>query len=305
MEIVGVDLPPAVFDENAAKIVALAESWEGKLSRFRPESALCRLNAAAGTGPVVTDTLVFDLVDSALEMNRRSSGYFNPLILPALEGAGYIRDFPTIESEVPVSGPELVSGSAAVLLEPELGTIALSAGARLDLGGIAKGAFLDAVFALVGDSWPGGCIDAGGDLRVWGRSPSGDHWRIGLEDPFDPSRDLAQVLILDPVRAGAVATSGRNRRRWCTADGSAHHLIDPISGLPAVGAVETATVFAPSGLAADVAAKALFLSISRREPPLLVDASFGITIDEHGAGLAWSTTDELVLRIVSAVVRTS
>jgi thiamine biosynthesis lipoprotein len=305
IEIIGVGTPPAVFEAGAAEIVSLAEVWESLLSRFRPESALCRLNAAAGTGPVRTEELVLELVDAALQMSRRSMGYFNPLILPALERAGYDRDFSEIESGAAMPASEPVLDSESVALDPDLRTVSLPAGARLDLGGIAKGAFLDACVALLRDSWPGGCLDAGGDLRVWGPPPSGEHWRIGIEDPLEPSRDLAQALVLDQDRAGAIATSGRNRRHWRTAGGSAHHLIDPIAGLPAIGSVETATVFAATGLAADVAAKALFLSVSRHEPPLLVDANYGITIDEQGAGISWSATDDLAIDIVPVVVRTS
>jgi thiamine biosynthesis lipoprotein len=306
MEIIGVEVSPGRFEAEAEEIVALAERWEAALSRFRPESALCRLNAAAGTGPLRTDDLVFDLVEAALEMSRRSKGYFNPLILPSLQRAGYDRDFSDIgTAPVPGDAGTSIPDIEEIELFPEHRTIALSAGAHLDLGGIVKGAFLDAVVEEFGRFWPGGCIDAGGDLRIWGRPPSGDRWRVGIEDPFDPSRDLAQAVILDPERAGAIATSGRNRRRWRTAGGYAHHLVDPMTGLPAAGSIETATAFAATGIAADVAAKALFLSLSRHESPLLVDAVHGIAIDEQGAGLCWSATDELAIDILPVVVRTA
>ena len=47
------------------------------------------------------------------------------------------------------------------------------------------------------------CLSAGGDLVCHVAGPASPDWRIGIEDPHDPTRVLAVV----PVRNGAVATS--------------------------------------------------------------------------------------------------
>jgi len=52
------------------------------------------------------------------------------------------------------------------------------------------------------------CLSAGGDLVCRVAGPGSPDWRIGIEDPHDPSRVVAVV----PVRTGAVATSGRAHR---------------------------------------------------------------------------------------------
>jgi len=52
------------------------------------------------------------------------------------------------------------------------------------------------------------CLSAGGDLVARTRVPGSPGWRIGVEDPADPSRIVAVV----PVRDGAVATSGAVHR---------------------------------------------------------------------------------------------
>ncbi|MEO5710921.1 MAG: FAD:protein FMN transferase [Nocardioidaceae bacterium] len=52
------------------------------------------------------------------------------------------------------------------------------------------------------------CLSAGGDLVCRTAAPGSPGWRIGIEDPADPSRVVAVV----PVRDGAVATSGATHR---------------------------------------------------------------------------------------------
>ena len=52
------------------------------------------------------------------------------------------------------------------------------------------------------------CLSAGGDMVCRTAAPGSPGWRIGIEDPADPSRVLAVV----PVRNGAVATSGATHR---------------------------------------------------------------------------------------------
>jgi thiamine biosynthesis lipoprotein len=52
------------------------------------------------------------------------------------------------------------------------------------------------------------CLSAGGDMVCRSAAPGSRGWRIGIEDPADPSRVIAVV----PVRNGAVATSGAAHR---------------------------------------------------------------------------------------------
>jgi thiamine biosynthesis lipoprotein len=301
-----VDIGPEPFADDARAIIDLAELWERRFSRFRPESALSRLNAVAGQGPQPVEPALFTMIARACAISRESDGFFNPLVLPALIAAGYDRPFRDLKTR-----PEWRSrkGSPAPAIElVELndlaGTIALPVGAQIDLGGIAKGAFVDAAVAPVAARWPGGVINAGGDLRLWGMPPDGPRWRVGLEDPALPERNLAVAEIRDPRRAGAIATSGRNRRRWPTDRGSAHHLIDPRTGKPACGEIETATVFAADATTADIAAKILLLSLSLTGESRLSGGALGVTLDDRGSGTRWEGTDADAVSINPLVVRT-
>ncbi len=52
------------------------------------------------------------------------------------------------------------------------------------------------------------CLSAGGDIICRTLDPTAMPWRIGIEDPHDPSRHVGVV----PLQTGAVATSGSSHR---------------------------------------------------------------------------------------------
>jgi thiamine biosynthesis lipoprotein len=71
----------------------------------------------------------------------------------------------------------------------------------IDLGGIAKGYAVDlAVAALQAAGAAGGCVNAGGDLRVFG--PAG--YPVAVRSPSAPGAAASRFMLLD----AALATSG-------------------------------------------------------------------------------------------------
>ncbi|HEU4941785.1 MAG TPA: FAD:protein FMN transferase, partial [Gaiellaceae bacterium] len=136
--------------------------------------------------------------------------------------------------------------AGGVHVDAAASTIDLEPGVRLDLGGIAKGYAADRAAAILAGA--GAClVDAGGDVVAHGRP-----WPVGVETGDG-------TLTLE-VAAGAIATSGRDRRRWTRAGEEQHHLIDPATGRPADGDLLRVTVVASTAAEAEVLAKTLFLA---------------------------------------------
>ncbi|MEV4143830.1 FAD:protein FMN transferase [Amycolatopsis sp. NPDC049691] len=88
-------------------------------------------------------------------------------------------------------------------------------------------------------------LNAGGDITAGVHGSHAPAWRVGVEDPADPSTFLA-VLEL---RTGALATSGSAAR--------GPHIVDPHTGLHATKLLSV-TVTGPTLLWADVLATAAF-----------------------------------------------
>jgi thiamine biosynthesis lipoprotein len=285
IELVAVDIPEPEMDAAAAYARTFAEEWEELFSRFRPQSELSRFNAAAGSpAPVSVEFLT--VLDAALAAHRRTGGLFDPSILPALAGIGYDRDFREVRSHprpahAVAPQPGLIE---QIEIDRATRTVILPPGCALDFGGIAKGIFVDRLAERFA-AWPGGSINAGGDLRVWGEPPDGDCWVVGVEDPFDATRERCLISILDG-RAGAIATSAMNRHAWQIGAERYHHLIDPATGRPVLGRLVSATALAPDLQTAEVATKALLVSAGRGEPLNPADASGAAVIDVAGTLLS-------------------
>ncbi len=232
------------------------ESCERVLSRFDERSDLSRLNRAGGDWVAIDDRLV-EALRAALRTREETRGRFDPTILPALVAAGYDRSFEQLGERPPAPAGSWRAG-AAIELDAGAGRARIEAGAAVDLGGIGKGFAAGRALWAMRETWlelPGGLVDLGGDIAVWGEPPEGGPWRIAIADPRMPGTQLGAVVIDD----GAVATSGRDTRRFGP-EGRLHHLIDPATGAPAEDGPLAVTVVGPN--AADVEAYATALAVA-------------------------------------------
>ena len=241
------DVPPGPDALLAlASVEAEFERLEALLSRFRPDSELSRLNAQ---GSIEADDDLLAVVRLALAARECTAGRFDPTLHDALVAAGYDRSFEALGPSGPVDpSPAPAPGGGRAWIRGR--RIELEPGARLDLGGIGKGYAVDRAVDLLA---PLGAalVNAGGDLAVAG-IPAGGLWPVGVELPSGSiTLGLAQ---------GALATSGKDRRRWEVDGEERHHLIDPRSGRPAESDLLTVTVAGGSAVEAEVWAKALFLA---------------------------------------------
>lgn len=117
---------------------------------------------------------------------------------------------------------------------------------RLDPSGYVKGwAAQVASDRLVAAGAVNHCVNAGGDVRVRGLSPSGEPWRIGIRHPWDA---MAACLVLSGTDL-AVATSGVYER--------GRHVLDPRRGAPASGLRSVTVVGTDLGVADAYATAAL------------------------------------------------
>jgi FAD:protein FMN transferase len=217
---------------------------EAIMTRFDSDSELSRLNA---DGAIEPSPELREVVELALAARERTGGRFDPTLHDAVVAAGYDRTFDLLRDGQVVTG-EPVPGAGRVHVGEAL--IALEPGVRIDLGGIGKGYAVDRTLAVLASI--GAClVNAGGDLAVSG-APERGNWPVAVGTPDGP-------LTLG-LASGALATSGSDRRRWKTPDGTTHHLIDPESGRPSESDLLRVTVVAATAVEAEVLAKALFLA---------------------------------------------
>lgn len=233
-------------------VPAMFEAWEKILSRFRPDSELSQLNAQRGQPLRVSETLGH-VLQLAQRAEQWSDGLVTPRVLEALERAGYDKSFENMQIQGVAAQRSL--SSQIWSMNPATSPVTVADGARLDLGGVAKGWAAEQTALFLGELGSA-MVDAGGDM-VFTAPPAEGMWQVGIENPFVPEEDATLPAL--QLAVGAVATSGRDFRKWKHNGQTAHHLIDPRTGLPAVTDVLTATVMAPTIFQAEVAAKVVLI----------------------------------------------
>jgi thiamine biosynthesis lipoprotein len=245
-------LAPTDRPDAADRVRGVFTAWDERFSRFRPDSELSHISAAAGSAVAASDEMRAAL-HAALDAARASDGIFDPLVGHRMAALGYDRTFEALPLDPPPTplGPWQAGAWRRIEIDDTAGTICLPAGSGLDLGGIAKGMAVDAAIAELAAAGCGfGAVNAGGDLRVLGSPPHADGWTVLLDDVGE------QVVTL---HAGALATSSVRQRRWTVGGEVRHHLLDPVTGLPSTSDVLTASVVAPTCRRAEVAAKTALL----------------------------------------------
>lgn len=245
-------------DSHLALAEARIRELEARWSRFVDSSEVSGLNRSAGQ-PVIVSPDTFDLVRRAVWAWEQTGGRFDPTVGAALVAHGYDRDFRSVVSAPPITGPTAVGptpGAGAIDLLAEINAVTLPSGVSFDAGGIGKGLAADLTAELVvAHGAAGAMVNLGGDLRALGRGPSEEGWVVTVPDPLADDAELLRLAIPE----GAVATSSRLRRRWPTTTGEAHHLIDPATGAPTATEVVAVTVVAGAAWWAEALTKALFI----------------------------------------------
>jgi thiamine biosynthesis lipoprotein len=219
----------------AAIAAAEVHRIEAKFSRYRADSVLARLHAAAGA-PVEVDSETADLLDFAARCHAISGGAFD-VTSGVLRRAWRFDGSDRVPSREQVAALlPLVGWHRLTWRRPHL---TLPAGMELDFGGFGKEYAADRAAFLLRQAAPEvGClVNLGGDLVLSRPRSDGQSWAVGIDDPA-ASRP-AQILDL---RQGAVCTSG-DARRFLLKDGVRYgHILDPRSGWPVEAAPRLVTV---------------------------------------------------------------
>jgi FAD:protein FMN transferase len=225
-------------------------------SRFRPDSELSAVNAAGGR-EVEVSALFLEAISVALRVARLTGGLVDPTVGANLRLAGYDRTFQELHlrdgRHVQVHFTR-VPGWGTVRVDRARSTVTVPAGVELDLGATAKALAADrASSAAANATGCGVLVSLGGDIAVAGRSPEGG-WPIRVADDHSAPLDGPGPVVA--VAEGGLATSGTRVRRWATAAGELHHIVDPRTGRPVATPWKTVTVAAASCVLANAASTA-------------------------------------------------
>ncbi|MFO1329073.1 MAG: FAD:protein FMN transferase [Rubrivivax sp.] len=266
-----------LLQQAAGAAEAEVRRIEAAYSRYRADSVVSRLNAAAGSGRwTALDDETSALLDFAGRLHDDSGGLFDIT-------SGVLRrawDFRTarvpgdaeLQALLPLIGwPQVQRGPQGARLP--------RAGMEIDFGGIGKEYAADraaAVLARLGLRH--GLVNLGGDLRVLGPHADGSPWRIGIQHPRQEDAVIATVELSQ----GALATSG-DYERFFERDGARHcHILDPRSGR-SVCHWQSVSVAAPLAVAAGALATIAMLLQGDALAFLQAQGASALAVDAQGS----------------------
>lgn len=221
---------------EAREIERLFHARDRQFSRFREESERSRINRRRDEILAVSSSFA-EMLTRALKAAASTDGLVDPTLGEAIQSAGYDRDFEELRPRPDAADPGPAGRWRSVRVTGRL--LKRPHGLQLDLNGVVKAQTVDDALALIDGE---GFVSAGGDYAGHGS--------------FDVALPGGGAIR---VTQGALATSGKTKRRWQRAGVWQHHLIDPRTGCPAETPWEEVTVSAATCFEADVAAKAAFL----------------------------------------------
>lgn len=271
-------------ERSALEFAALALDWigkfEAKFSRFRPDSMVSRINAAAGREWVKTDSEMETLLDIAAEIHACTDGIIDPTMLPLLKVWNWkvahvqLPACDDVKAALALTGWRKVQRRPGAVFLPE-------AGMGLDFGGFGKEFAVDRLAALARQAGiKDAIVDLGRDIYAMGGNGAHPFWHIGIEDGNQPGTCWGGL----GVNGKAVSASG-DYARYFSHDGVRYgHILDPRTGWPVSNGMRAVTVVANTCLQAGIYSTAVFI-LGARDGLYLASLARDVEVcaqSEHG-----------------------
>jgi thiamine biosynthesis lipoprotein len=242
--------------ENAImRAFRMMESVEAKVSAHIPGNEISKLNAGAGGAfQTISDETAL-LFQTSRVVADETGGAFDVTIGPVKDLWPFDTESPSVPDSTAIRERLSLVDYRRIELSDHQACLARP-GMGVDFGGIGKGLNVDlAVKVLQEAGVRSGIVDAGGNLRIFGKHPQNTHWRIGVKHPRPDKNSLYAVIETDSV---SISTSGDYERFFMVGGQRYHHILDPKTGYPARGCVSV-TIITESAMVADAYSTAVFV----------------------------------------------
>lgn len=259
------DCVESTFDSLAQKIEKHAQIFENKFSRFDSSSELAKINGKTSEKIVVSDEML-DVLLRAKKYYVETKGIFDPTVYGTLNRVGYNKSFDLLSAENPSKSTngmhEKLSAKEKLTfgdvdIHQKNNVIAAPLGLKIDLGGIAKGYWVDQIKDLLDEQNNNYWISAGGDIYVKGKGAMNDGWQVAIQNPQYLDKDILSLTV--PEQGYGIATSGITKRKGIHNGEQWHHIIDPRTDSRVENSILAVTVIAKTTTDADIMAKTVLI----------------------------------------------
>ncbi|MGK0440809.1 MAG: thiamine biosynthesis lipoprotein [Pseudohongiellaceae bacterium] len=253
-----------VDPEHKADSAALQSQIDSRLadlnqqmSTYLPDSELMQFNRAPVGESVSISPEFFHVLLQSLEISWLTGGAFDVTVGPLVNlwGFGNTGHEDNVPSDEKVAALLVNTGFQHIELNIGDITLAKKKLIKIDLSAIAKGYAVDQLASLLQEAgFSQFMVEVGGELRLAGKSPTRQLWRIAIEQP---DSNLGGIYKAISVSDNAVATSG-DYRNYFEKDGVQYsHTISPVTGKPITHNLASVTVITDEAALADGLATAI------------------------------------------------
>ncbi|MEM7292330.1 MAG: FAD:protein FMN transferase, partial [Pseudomonadota bacterium] len=234
---------------------------EGIFSTYADNSDLTRFNRQQPMRWIDAPSELIEVTRVASQLFTLSSGAFDPTVGPLVElwGFGAKPSSASVPQKASIDAMLERVGMNAIewRTQPRSQLRSLNSNVQLDYSALAKGYAVDEICELLNIAGlQDYLVDIGGEIRVRGKNPNREPWRIGLESPATTFQKSQPSVVLDDA---ALATSGRYRNNRTIEGHRFSHIIDPRTGSPIAHELQSVSVLSQTAALADAYATALLV----------------------------------------------
>lgn len=281
--------------EIEQQIAAEFERIDLTLSNYRDDSEIEKFNANQTDAPQSVDPEMIKLVEQARSVYQASNGCYDLTIKPLFDLWGFKKDVfspPSDEdlsltmSTVGMNYLETVDGTHLRKKFPKL---------RFDISSIGQGYTVSRMAAILENhKVESYLVEIGGELKIKGKKPDGEAWKIALEKPLPNERKLHKIVSFDSGEPYALMASGTYRNYFDSKGKRYSHIIDARTGKPIEHNTISVAVLNPDPAIADAWSTAL-LCLGSKEglkvadqhqiAALFIDDNNGQLVEQNSQGL--------------------
>ncbi len=214
---------------------------EARLSLYRPDSEIARLNARAAREPVRLTPEVFTLLQHARRLTVETGGAFDITIAPLMRCWGFMRTGGRLPTPEALAAARECVGMQLVEFDTQNFTVRFTReGVMLDLGAIGKGYAVEQAAGILREAGVTSALVHGGTSTAYaiGSPPGADCWKVAIDRPATGDNANSRSLLATvPLKDEALAVSAVWGKSFEAGGKVYGHELDPRTGCPADVAV--------------------------------------------------------------------
>lgn len=203
------------------------------LSNYRDDSVIEVFNATQTTDVLAAEAELVSLIEEARKVHRASNGCYDLTIKPLFDLWGFKKDEfnPPSEADLTqtlaVIGLDNLETVDATHVRKHIPTL------RIDVSSIGQGYAVSQIVNILEQySVKNYLVEIGGELKINGKKPDGEPWRIALEKPLPNERKMHKIVSFDTGVPMSLMASGTYRHYFDSNGKRYSHILDARTGKP-------------------------------------------------------------------------